>query len=92
MVKFMENSEKNLFDLKNSETFFSNIITLTTNGEDVQIGFGVKEDKNDKGEIIVTHRVIMSINHFLRMSQMFDDIRNKMENDGLIIKHPPTRQ
>jgi hypothetical protein len=78
--------KENRFDYSHFESFFTNIVSVTTNGEDVQIFFGIKEDKNEADDIRVKYRAIMTLPHFLRMHQVFTSLISKMEKDGVVFK------
>jgi hypothetical protein len=76
-------------DFSKAQILFANIMNLHFNGEEVVLSFGVKEHKNDQQEIIISHRVYMSLPHFVRAYGLFSGFMQQLEEKKLIeeIKH-----
>jgi hypothetical protein len=72
------------FDKTHAATYFSNSVFIGTNGEDVQFNFGLREDINEKNQVIISTRVIVTLSHFIKLHKVISNIINALEKDGLI--------
>jgi hypothetical protein len=63
------------------ETFFSDIVKIDANPETVSLTFGIKSSDNTQS--VLSHRVIMTLPHFFRLTEVCNkaskDMKEKIE-------------
>ena len=70
--------------LEYAQTFYANVVFASATGEEVVLSFGIRDNQDDQGRVKVTHRLAMTIPHFVRTVQLFDRIKSDLENKGLL--------